>query len=161
MDINPLVNILVEEIAQDAEIETWCQKEYGRSIQVFRNYDMRKPPTAEQCPCVCIYPSEKQYGGQNYQDAIECVCQVYDERTRSHADMPNIIDYTGVENVEDLRKLVLAAMARVIEGTDASRIDSVSVDYDTITEFPFVTAAQAAAIVTPYLIGSGNPVTNE
>ncbi|MCF8094470.1 MAG: hypothetical protein K9J79_03825 [Desulfobacteraceae bacterium] len=161
MDIEQLMNDLAEAIATDADIETWCQNEYGKSVRVFMNFDVRNPPKKEDCPCVCLYPTEKQYGGSTYADAIGNVVMVYDKRSESRADIENILQFTGPKNVEHLRKLALRAQAGVVEATESSRIESVSVDYDTISQFAFALADQSLQITTPWTLGSGNPVRNE
>ena len=161
MDVNTLINDLVEAIAGDSVIETWCQAQYGKSVQVFTYVDLRNPPAADDCPCVCVTPVEKQYPGREYADAVDMTCIVHDRSTRTHDGYDNILEYVGTRNVEALRKLVLSVLADLVAATDASRIDQVSVDYDTISMFPFMLASQAAAVVTPYTVGSGNPAKNE
>jgi hypothetical protein len=161
MDLNPLVNSCKEEIATDAELASWCNTNYGQGVKVYGNFDERRPPGEADCPCVAVFPNTKKYGGREYTDVIEFVCTLYDEAAGVHPGIDNIVDYAGVKNVEAMRKLVLAVIAAVIEASSASRITEVNVEYDTITYFPFVQAAAAVAIETPYTIGSGNPVLNE
>lgn len=161
MDINPLLSDLAEAVATDADVESWCQDKYGKSITVFMNFDVRNPPEKDDCPCVCLYPAEKEYGGSIYADAIGNVVMVYDSGEETREDIDNIRQFSGPKNVEHLRKLVLRAQAGVIEATGSSRIESVSVDYDTISNFPFMLADQALQITTPWTLGSGNPVRNE
>lgn len=161
MDINPLLTSLAETIASDADLEAWCQAEYGRSVQVRINFDTRLLVGEGDCPCVCVHPGEKQYGGNTYADAVNLDCMVDDDRMRGHAGYDTVIEYQGVYNVETMRKLVLTAAAGVIEATDDSRINSISVDYDAIQWFPRIVAYQAIEIETPYLLGSGHPARNE
>lgn len=161
MDINTLMTDLAEAVATDSDVESWCQAQYEKSIKVFMNFDVRNPPQAADCPCVCLYPAEKQYGGSTYADAVGNVVMVYDEGEETHADIDNILQFSGPKNIEHLRKLVLRAQAGVIEATNNSRIDAISVDYDTISQFPFMLADQTLQIATPWTTGSGNPAKNE
>jgi len=156
MDINTLIDSLSKAVATDSALESFCDTKYGSSIKVFLNFDARKPPEAADCPCVCIYPSQKEYGNGPYRDTVEIVCLINDDSTETISGYENIIAYAGVTNVEEMRKLVLAAAAGVIEATS-----SISVEYDTITWFPFILVSQALEIITPYTIGSGDPATLE
>ncbi len=161
MDINTLTNDLALAIGGSDTINGWCQANYGQILHVFMNLDVRNPPSADQCPCVCIYPAEKQYGGDTYNDAVESVCFVHDDRQESHGTLDNVVSYTGVKNVETLRQMVLSAISGVVADTADGQIDSISVDYDTISQFPFMTAAMAVVISVGWTIGSGDPAENE
>lgn len=161
MDINPFIEDLSIRIASDAEVDAWCQDTYGRSVKVYLNYDVRQPPAADDCPCVMAYPSEKEYGGSVYNDAVELVCMVHDEEAGTVSGYGNIVAFKGVSRVEAFRKLILRVVSCAVEGTEAGQIDSISVDYDSISQFPFVVAAMAVSISDPWRIGSGNPAENE
>jgi hypothetical protein len=161
MDLNPLIKSCKEQIATDADLDSWCQAAYGQAVKVYGNFDERMPPGASDCPCVAVFPNKKIYGGKEYADVLAFVCRLYDESAQVHAGIENIVDYAGVENIEDMRKLVLAVIAGVVEASGSARIVEVTVEYDSISYFPFIEVAAAVAIETPYTIGSGNPVLNE
>ena len=161
MDLNPLIDNLVSAIATDSAIDAWCRDNYGRGIKVFGNFDVRNPPGEEDCPAVCVYPEEKQYGGRQYADAVTLVDMVHDPETRNRPGLDNVIEYAGVKNVEALRRLVLEAAVSVVEQSDTAGINEIAVDYSTIEWFPFCMAGQTLSIESPYVIGSGHPARNE
>lgn len=161
MDMNTLLDDVMEAVAQDSATDDWCKANYGQAIQVYGNFDEREPPAEADCPAVAIYPSRKDYGGQVYDDGLEFVAIIHDETSVSHAGISNITHYTGVKNIEALRKLILSAIHAVVAATDTSAIRRVGVDYEPIEFFPFVLVACAISVETPYTIGSGSPFVAE
>lgn len=162
MDLNPFFADIAPALAGDAGISDLCQAEYGREVKVYMNYDARHPPGADDCPAVCVYPAEKSYGGDTYHDAIECVCLVHDDRAEeAYMGHDNVVGYAGVRHAESLRKAALRVISDRVAQTVSGQIDEIAVDYDTITQFPYIYAAMAVAISESWTMGSGNPAENQ
>jgi hypothetical protein len=157
MNINTLLDDLSNAIAVDSETATWCQSTYGRDHQVYVNLDDREPPAASGCPYVTLWPDSKKVGrgiGQK-QHTIEVVCVIHDESSRTRSE-DNVIEYEGVKRLETFRKHVETAIAAVDMGN--ALLDELDIEYDPVSEFPFMAADMVITITDEWTIGS-DPLT--
>ncbi len=150
MNINTLTTALRTAIDGSAALATWCSSNYGQDISIYVNLDLTDPPGESNCPYVVIYPVGKQVGEMvtpkrhNY----EIICCIYDA-TSTTTD--NVVEFTGVANIESLRKLIETALVGAEMG--CAWISEINVEYETMENFPFIMAAMGIEISEDVLIG--------
>ena len=153
MNINTLVTDMAEAIAQDPDILEWANLYYNRDHYVFVNCDIKNLPGESYCPYFAIFPEAKRAGQTVRQRShtVHVVSCVNDANFRDYPGFTNIIEYEGVQRAEAFRKLAETAMVGVDIGNGVIDFD---VDYDTITDFPFMWSYMAAVITEPVTMGS-------
>jgi len=154
MNINTLLNDFSEAVAQSSTIKAWTQANYTADHKVYVGMDTRKPPNKDDCPYVAIYPERKQIGQHQREKhhEIEVVCCIHDDTSRTHPGISNLIEYTGVQNIESFRKLVETCIAGVDIGN--ATLSLVSVDYEMIESFPFIMCGMIVDVWESVTIGS-------
>ena len=131
---------------------TWCQATYGQKHQVYKNFDERDPPGDEKCPYILIYPAAKKAGHHVNQKthAFETVCCIYDESLVT-GGTENITEYHGVQRLETFRKYIEAAI--LVSVPSKTELAVMEVEYDTITNFPFMAAGMILEITETVCLG--------
>ena len=156
MNINTLITDMAEAIAQDPDLLEWANLHYSRDHYVFVNFDIENPPGDSYCPYVVIYPETKRIG-QGIRERIHTlhvVSCVHDDSYRDYPNFTNIVEYQGLQRAEACRKLVETAMAAVDIGNGLIDFE---IEYDSITDFPYIWCFMAAIITEPVTMGS-NPL---
>lgn len=155
-DVNVILGALTAAVAAHTALETWAVSEYGRAVKVSENWDARKDPVQGDCPLAILYPLVKQ--GDLTDDpklvVVGVSCVVFDSGVGDQFDFEwddglewneplewnpedaNVIRFAGGAHVETFRKYVLAAIKTVLP--PGITIVSVTTDYNTIEQFPFV-----------------------
>lgn len=153
MNINALITDMAEAIAQSADVLAWANLYYKRDHRVFVNFDMENPPGESYCPYAVIYPESKLAGQTIQQRAhvLHVVTCVYDDSSREYPGINNIIEYEGLQRAEAFRKLVETAMAGVDIGNG---VIDFNIEYDPISDFPFLWCGMAVTITEPVTMGS-------
>lgn len=151
-DINTLIETIGDALAVDSDVASWCDSYYDTALTVYENCDSRDDPPPSACPMVVMSPMEKHAGMalKEKQHGIGVSVVVYDENKETSD--AGVIRFVGGRRVEALRKLVLAS----ITGNTPSNIHLMNVDivYDTIEQFPFVTAAMALIFEETQILGT-------
>jgi len=152
MDINTLLTDLASAIATDAATLAWANATYDQDHKVYVNVDIQNPPGRTDCPAVEIHPAAKRVGQTitKKEHAFEVTCGIYDEAVKVHAET-NIVEYEGVQRLEAFRKLVEAAIVGVSVGNAV--FEEVSVEYDTISLFPFMLVGMGIGITKQLTVG--------
>lgn len=151
-DINTLLTALGDAIAADTGVDGYCDTTYSTDITVFENCDAREDPPPSVCPLVIMSALQKS-GGMSLQEKTHAVgvsVVVYDDNKDTTA--AGVIRYLGGRRVEELRKLVLAAITE--NAPAALQLMGVDIDYDTIEQFPFISANMVLTFNETWTIGS-------
>lgn len=153
MNITTIVDTISEAIAQDSDIATWCQTNYGGGQTVYVNIDERNLPGASGCPYIALWPASKHVGRAviKKNHVVEIACCIHDDNSRTHGEIDNIVEFTGVANIEALRKLIETSVAEIDFGKPY--LADVDIEYDTITSFPFFYAGMMITIIETVVIG--------
>lgn len=141
MNINTIKDALSAAIAADAALTAWCQTNYANDPTVFVGMDARNPPSVEKMPAVIVYPVSKSVGLARPQKDHEMVvdCWLHDSGMRERIGFSNIIEYAGIHNVEEMRKLVETVAAGLSDGE--TYLADAAIEYDVIEQFPIFSAA--------------------
>ncbi len=150
MNINTLTAALKTGIADSSAITAWCNANYNQDISIYINLDLTDPPQESDCPYVVVYPVGKQVGESltPKRHSYEVVCCLYDENSTTTG---NVVEFTGVANIEALRKLIETALVGASMAT--ARIAELSIEYEFVENFPFMMAAMGVEILEDVLIG--------
>jgi len=151
-EMNTIMGDLTDAVANDATITAWATGAYGRDVSVLENCDPRNDPEEEDCPLTVFFPVLKQGGlsssGKNHILGVSCA--VFDsEKVVSDA---GVIRFTGGRNVEILRGYVVDVIKATI--ADDLYIESIVTEYNTIEQFPYVSANMEITLTQEKLIGS-------
>lgn len=152
MDINTLIETFSEAIAADDDLKAWSNLYYSQDHQVFVNVDVRDMPGESDCPYVGLLPVSKFVGKavSTKEHSLGVFCCIHDS---SSVTTPlNIVKFKGVERIEEFRKLVEDVI--VANAPTNILMAEVEIDYDTITEFPFMTADMLVKLTEPVTLGS-------
>lgn len=151
-DINALITTLTDAVAADNAVATYCDTTYNTTLTVYENCDSREDPPASACPLVIMSALQKS-GGMGLQEkthSIGASVVVHDE-AKDTTDA-GVVRYLGGRRVEALRKLVLAAITA--KTPEALQLMGVDIDYDTIEQFPFISANMVLTFNETWTIGS-------
>lgn len=151
-EVNTTLGGFGDAIAADTGIKEWCQTNYSSNHQVFENCDSRNEPGEEDCPLVILYPSAKS-GGLNQDPktlVIGVSCVVWDEGISTST--AGVIRFDAGRNVEAFRLLVFAVIKANLPAN--VKLATVDTDYDTIEQFPFVSATMDILLTEKKLIGA-------
>jgi len=150
--MNTLMSNIAESISNSSDISAWAAIEYDRKIIVFENCDPRNDPGESDCPMVILYPVQKSSGlapgVKSHIIGISCV--VFDNAKPE--SIGEVISFSGGTNVETLREFVLAEILDTIPSD--LHVAEVVVEYDTIDQFPYVSAHMQLTLTQEKLIGS-------
>lgn len=137
-DINAILSALGEAIALDTSVKVWCQAQYSKNHTVYENCDSREHPPASACPLVIIGAMDKSGGLSRPQKGhvLGISAVVHDERKITSPT--GVVRFVGGRMVEEFRQLVFSAAAGAI--LPGLKIDSVDTEYNSIDQFPFVSA---------------------
>lgn len=154
MNITTMIDAISAAIAQDSAIAAWCTTTYGHTHKVFVSLDLRNPPGQDDCPYVALWPDDKLvgYGISEKGHGLMFDISVYDESTRTHDGIGNLVEYNGVARVEALRKLVETAVAGVDLGNVS--LENIDIQYDSPESFPFFTAGMAVSFQEENMLGA-------
>lgn len=133
---NTILTAMRDAVATSATIKAWTQANYSADHTVFVGIDPRKPPGESDCPYVVILPEHKKAGesADVIQHQFYLCCGICDENTRTGL-ATNITEYTGVQNIETFRGLVLTALnAAAFSG----RITEVETGDEPFAAFPML-----------------------
>ncbi|MCP3943228.1 MAG: hypothetical protein GY710_17310 [Desulfobacteraceae bacterium] len=151
--MNSTLESMGSNVATNDKIATWAENQYGQSCAVFENCDPRHPPKKKDCPMVILYPMQKRggmsQGVKSHHIGVSCV--VHDDRQE---EIAGVICFKGGRMVEELRALVFEVIANNIASN--LHIEDVDTEYETIGEFPFVSAIMVILLTEEKLIGA-NP----
>ena len=150
MNITTLINALRDGIKNNAPLAAWCVATYAKSHTVYKGMDARNPPPETSYPLVHIFPIRKTAGYElaSEDHGIGVTCGVFD----STVTISGIVsEYGGIDNLEAFRKLVETAVVAAIP--TGSRIDLLTIEYETIEFFPFLLASMEFKIADDYSQG--------
>ncbi len=154
-DMNTIIGDLVAAIMSDSAIDVWCRAEYGQSLTVLENCDPRNDPTQEDCPLVVVFPVAKTGGlsGNEKNHVLGVSCAVFD--SAKPESIEGVLRFTGGRNVEVLR----ASVVEVVRDNVATdiHIEAIVTEYNTIEQFPYVSANMEITLSQEKLIG-GDPL---
>jgi len=156
MDIDTLRITLRNAIHDDSTTQTWCTDNYGQTHKVYGSIDIRKPPDSGEYPIVHIFPISMG-GGYDLEQAeyeLGVVCGINDSSTRTIPGKSNIVEYTGVTNIETFRQKVEDAISGAIP--TGYFLSELSVDYEVIEFFPYFVTGMRLVITKEYYQGD-NP----
>ncbi|MCK5312912.1 MAG: hypothetical protein KAJ62_12425 [Desulfobacteraceae bacterium] len=149
--INTLLELFEGQIKSDAGISTWSNTNYSRDLFVSENCDSRDLPKETDCPLVIIFPVSKEAGlsqsNKNHKIGISCV--VYDDDKPESA--AGVVRFKGGRLVEELRQKVLKVITDNMPS--GCHLESIKIEYDTIEQFPYVSANMQIEITEEKLIG--------
>jgi len=153
-DINTIISVLGDTIALDAGTRAWCQAQYAKNHTVFENCDSREQPPASACPLVVIGAMDKSGGLSRPQKGhvLGISAVVHDDRKTT--SVAGVVRFVGGRMVEEFRKLVFSAAAGAIPA--GLKIDSVDTEYNSIDQFPFVSANMVLVLSEIWTTGT-NP----
>ena len=150
MNINDLTEAFRDALKNNSALNSWCTSNYSQEAMIYVNLDLSDPPGETDCPYVVLYPVGKQVGERSARKShnYEIICGLYDTAATTTGQ---VVEYTGVQNIEALRKLVETALT----GADIAPawVASIGVEYETIENFPFIMAAMAIEIIEEICIG--------
>jgi len=150
-DMNTLISAIGDAIAGASAVSSWSLLTYEEDITVYENCDARQDPPESACPLIIVSPVEKRAGMSR--DAKELLVGVsvivFDESTET--SLAGVIRYVGGRRLEELRKLVLAAVAGAV--TENLMIMGVDTEYNLIEQFPFVSANMIIELAGTRTIG--------
>jgi len=150
--MNDLIEALAAAIARDTAVQVWANLEYDRPLMVMENCDPRNDPGEEDCPMVILYPMQKSGGLSQGVKAhvIGVSCVVYD--AEQPESIEGVIRFNGGRMVEELREKV----SGIIKDNLPSDIhlEAVFTEYDTIGQFPYVSAGMEITLTQEKLIGA-------
>jgi len=152
MNITTLLNTLRDAIHDNSATQTWCTAQYTRNHHVYVGVDARKPPDVDEYPLFHLFPSAKAAGYNlgRADHVIGCTSGVYNTGLRT-TGKASVVEYTGVANVESLRKLGETAIAAAIPANHA--LEVVEIEYETVEFFPFFLATMEMTISHDYAQG--------
>lgn len=153
MDINSLIQTFTTAVSSQADLDAWAVTQYGQGVAVYENIDLRNPPPPDDCPLVVFSHAEKTGGMQTSKSHVIGVdILVHDDRVDT--DDNGVVIYYGGRTAETLRQRVLAKITDIIPGN--LFLESVTVQYDPIAQFPYMFVDMTLTILEENLIGS-NP----
>jgi hypothetical protein len=154
MNMNTLLTTIRDAIHDNSATQTWCTANYTRNHKVYVGIDTREPPNEDAYPIVHLFPMNKieGYSLEEQQHGMGVTCGIHNATLRT-TGKTNVVEYTGMQDIETFRKLVEAA----ITGTAIAdiRIDSLNIDYETVEFFPFFLANMEVNFVHDYAQGDG------
>lgn len=147
MDINTILDDWATRLANDTDIETWCQTNYGFSVSILVGLNLEDPPRKDECPCIVLVPGKKRTGkAVDIESLIAGVAlAVYDEAKTTSG---KITKYSGIQKVEEFRQLVLTVIAQSL--MDGGFIAEVETEYEPVELFPFFWTDMVLEIMRPY-----------
>lgn len=151
-DINTIISALGDAIALDAATKSWCQVQYKKNHTVYENCDSREHPPASACPLVIIGAMDKSGGlaREKKGHILGISAVVHDDRKTT--SVAGVVRFVGSRMVEEFRKLVFAAAAGAIPA--GLKVDSVDTEYNSIEQFPFVSANMVLVVSQIWTTGS-------
>jgi hypothetical protein len=151
-NMNTIIDDFASAIATDQSIDTWSKSEYDQGATVLENCDPRNDPESDDCPLVIIFPAQKagglSQGVKTHVFGISCV--VFD--SGKPESIQDVVRFKGGRNVETLRGLVVDVIQANIQSD--LHLEAVVTDYNTIEQFPFVSANMEITLTQEKLIGS-------
>ena len=151
-EMNALIGNLAAAIASDDTIDVWSKKNYGHGVRVLENCDPRDEPESDDCPLVILYPVGKTGGlSQGVKvNVIGISCAVYN--SEKPVSIEGVVMFSGGRLVEELRAYAFSAVEKSIPSD--IHIESVTTAYNTIEQFPYVSANMELTLTQEKLIGS-------
>jgi|GEM_PF-5978548 len=147
MNILTILDEYTNSIALDKDIKMWCLNNYSQAHRIFNGVDTRRPPGKTEMPAIHLIPVNKQVGWEleSIPHTMGVICEIYDEnKTTETIDDVIITKYTGINNIEEFRKLIENCIQNVDVGANSDlenlRIDEIKIDYEAIEYFPFFRA---------------------
>lgn len=150
--INDLIAVLAAGIAGDTAVQAWADLKYDRPLTVMENCDPRNDPGEGDCPLVILYPLSKS-GGLNQSDKTHVIgfsCVVFD--TGMPVSLEGVTRFTGGRLVEEMRELAVAAIRSSLPA--GLHIESILTEYDTIEQFPYVSAGMEITFTQKKILGT-------
>lgn len=131
--------IIRDAIHDDPSVQNWCTANYSRNHKVYGGFDERNPPDTSAAPLVSIFDPGKEVGqnDESIRHTFGIMCELYDESTRA-TGKTNVVEYTGVQNIEVFRKLVETAIYSNLPANTV--ISSISIALNVVALFPWFQA---------------------
>lgn len=151
-DMNTTISDLAAAIAQDTTIDTWCRLEYDTGLTVLENCDALSDPGESDCPLLILFPMSRS-GGINEpvkRLGIGMAVIVFDDGKPESIDQ--VVRFTGGRNVDTLRGYIVDVIQSNIPA--GLHLSAIQTEYETIGEFPFVTANMAMEFTQTQTIGT-------
>lgn len=144
---------MVYAVASDSDLNGWSNIQYSRDVTVYKNIDVRELPQSDECPYVVFVQDSKSVGHQvtEKSQSIRVFCCLYDE-TSVTGPLTNIIEYSGIDRIETMRKYVETAIAGVDIGN--ASLKEIDIGYETIEVFPYFEATMIVTITEQWTLGS-------
>jgi len=151
MNITTLMNTLRNAIHDDTATQAWCTTAYKQNHHVYVGVDQDNLPPVGDYPLVHLFPMRKNagYNLSKQEHGIEVTCGIYDATVRS-TDKANVIEYTGVANIEAFRKLVETVVAANVGTLTAGTVE---IEYSPVEAFPYFLAGMIWTLDDEYYQG--------
>jgi len=153
MNENTLINTLINDIADDQTLSSWCAATYGRRHKVYKGIDERNPPDpTSDYPAVNVTFERQHEGYSLEQREHEVVISggLYDADFKTRA-RDNIVEYEFSENLADFANYVKDVIkASSLTGLELSELE---IFYFTIEFFPSLKFEMYATFTQQYYQG--------
>jgi hypothetical protein len=152
MNISTLLTSIRDAIHDDSATKTWCTANYTRNHYVYVGADQRNPPGDDKYPLVGMYLIGKKagYGLDSEEHRIGVTCGLYDSSLAA-TGKANVVQYTGVANLEAFRKLVETAIKGAV--SSPQRIEEINIEYEMLEFFPYFLCNMEIRIPDDYFQG--------
>lgn len=146
-----IVDKIVTVLAANAALIAWADDKYGKALTILVGMDERNRPGPESCPLILIRPERQDLSQSSSEQAhrVQVDWAVFDDTV---ATTGTVTEYTGVRRVDEMGRLIWAALQSGISTHVA--MDQSEYVLETIEKFPLLLGGMDITINVPQLIGA-------
>ena len=136
-------------LANNQELQDWCQVNYGKQPTIFVGIDERNPPGKKNCPLIILRLDDSEIGKETKQHEYKILVDwaVLDESVTKN---DNIIEYRGVYQADAMGQIIWRALPDFSQNISLSRT---AYALEPIDYFPMILGGMDLSIIIPNLIG--------
>lgn len=136
-------------LKDDPDIIDFCQSKYNKLPTIIFGFNVKKPPTKNECPYIIIYPEQKTEGnGQSsnpYSIFIGAgICNENEIITG------NVIEMEGLKEIDDFMQLILL---KIGEANPSYPISQSTMSFNSVDYYPQHIAEMTNEIIITPTIG--------
>jgi hypothetical protein len=138
-------------LAADAALIAWADAKYDKALTILVGVDQRNRPGPESCPLILIRPERQDLSQSSSEQThrVQVDWAVFDDTVTTTG---TITEYTGVRRVDEMGRLIWAALQSGISAHVA--MDQSEYVLETVEAFPLLLGGMDITINVPQLIGA-------
>ena len=152
MDLYDFYALFIEALAQDTDLDSWGQVQFGQEISVFADINSESPPDEADMPYIIVHtPGSVRGTDMAHQEHSIAINFALNKETLKVRPDENLIEPDGIELIMDFATLIIDSIRGALPANTQMKYDLLA---DTIGSLPYAYGDLDMEFITLLTLGT-------